>query len=80
MLCVTLTRRACRKRGPTFSSCVQAMAVDLMEQESLMILELEKHVSILPSLHGSETLQKKGRLGCGVWLGFGGVGRVPVPA
>lgn len=56
------------------------MAVDLMEQESLMILELEKHVSILPSLHGSETLQKKGRLGCGVWLGFGGVGRVPVPA
>ena len=49
------------------------MAIDLMEQESLMILELEKHVSTLPSLHGIRNSPEKGQAGlwglAGIWRG-----------
>lgn len=73
MLCVTLPRRACQRRGPTLSSCVQAMSIGPMEQESLMILDLEKHVSVLPSLHGIRNSPEKGQAGlwglAGIWKG-----------
>jgi len=44
-----------------------------MEQESLMILDLEKHVSVLPSLHGIRNSPEKGQAGlwglAGIWRG-----------